>query len=216
MRYDLVIFDLDGTLLDTLGDLRNAANHALANADAAPRTREEVRAAIGDGLKMLLSRVLPADASDAEIERALQDFKDHYGEHMTAETKPYPGILPMLERLRDAGIAIAVHSNKYDAAVQSLCMEFFPNLYFRAVGESAQTPKKPDPAGTNAILAVSGHDRARTLFVGDSAVDLQTAKNAGVDAAWVSWGFRTRAEMGDIGNAPTFDRADALLEYLLN
>jgi phosphoglycolate phosphatase len=215
MQYDLVIFDLDGTLLDTLDDLKNAVNAALALRGAPARTREQVRAAIGDGLRMLLTRSLPARAPDAEISETIADFKAFYDSHIDVETTPYPGIVGLLVALTDAGVKICVNSNKYDAAVKALCESHFYGFYERAFGESAETPKKPSPAAAARIMKEVGVTPRRTLYVGDSAVDLETAKNAGIAAAWVSWGFRTRDEIGDLGGIPAFDTAGALQAYIL-
>ncbi len=215
MKYDLVIFDLDGTLLDTLDDLKNAVNAALAGHGAPARTREQVRMAIGDGLRMLLTRSLPTGAPDAEIAEAIADFKAFYDSNIDVETKPYPGVANLLAALMDAGIRIGVNSNKYDEAVKALCESHFYGFYGRAFGESAETPKKPSPVAAARIMKELGVAPNRTLYVGDSAVDLETAKNAGIAAAWVSWGFRTRDEIGDLGAVPAFDTADALRTYIL-
>lgn len=216
MKYDLVIFDLDGTLLDTLSDLKNAVNCALARFDLPPHTREEVRLFVGDGVVKLLTRALPEGSAPETIARAVAAFKDSYDAHMDVETKPYPGITNMLQALNAAGVKVGINSNKYDTAVKSICARHFGDLYFMAVGESPASGKKPDPAGALSILASSGADPARTLYVGDSAVDLETARNAGLDSAWVSWGFRRREEMGDLGCALAFDSAPSLLGHILN
>ena len=216
MQYDLVIFDLDGTLLDTLDDLKNAVNAALARHSAPARTREQVRAAIGDGAQNLIARSLPAGTPDEGIKDALRAFKSFYDSHIDVETKPYPGVVDLLAALMGAGVKICVNSNKYDAAVKALCESHFHGFYERAYGESAETPKKPSPAAAARIMKELGVTPRRTLYVGDSAVDLETAKNAGIVAAWVSWGFRTRDEIGDLGGIPAFDTAGALQAYILS
>lgn len=215
MKYDLVIFDLDGTLLDTLDDLKNAVNAALARRGAPARTREQVRLAIGDGLRMLLTRSLPVGTPDAEIAETIADFKAFYDSHIDVETRPYPGVVDLLVALMGAGVKIGVNSNKYDAAVKALCESHFYGFYERAFGESAETPKKPSPVAAARIMRELGVAPHRTLYVGDSVVDLETAKNAGVNAAWVSWGFRTRDEIGDLGSVPAFDTTGALRTYIL-
>lgn len=216
MKYDLVIFDLDGTLLDTLDDLKNAVNHVVAKRGVPARSREEVRLAIGNGLTKLLARSLPVGTPNVEIAEAVSDFKAFYDSHLDAETRPYPGVIELMTSLREAGLKIGINSNKYDAAVKSLCENHFRGLYERAFGESAETPKKPNPAAANRIMVELGVEKARALYVGDSAVDLETARNADLDAAWVSWGFRTRAEMGERGEVPAFDTAEELRAFLLD
>lgn len=214
MKYDLIIFDLDGTLLNTLGDLKNAVNYALAQRGVAPRTREQVRAAIGNGVFKLLARSLPTGTPQAEITLATADFKAYYDAHLNVETRPYPGIIDMLTELDHAGLKVGINSNKYDAAVQVLCDGHFHGLYASARGESAENPKKPSPVAVNRIRTELGIEPVRTLYVGDSAVDLETARNAGLVAGWVSWGFRTREEIGDLGSSHAFDHPRALLDYI--
>lgn len=215
MRYSLVIFDLDGTLLDTLDDIKNAVNYALRSQGMPVRTREQVRMAVGNGVEKLMARALPPDATGEAKAEAVRAFKAYYEAPPIVETRPYPGVMALLRKLNAAGIQIAINSNKYDGAVQTLCRAHFPGLYVRAMGESPQNPKKPSPAAVNRLIAELKIAPARALYVGDTAVDLETAKNAGIDAAWVSWGFRTREEMGDLGKAPAFGTAEDLLAHIL-
>jgi phosphoglycolate phosphatase len=215
MKYDLVIFDLDGTLLNTLDDLKSAVNFAIAKRGCPPRTREEVRRAIGDGARNLTARSLPAGTADSEIAEAVLDFKAFYDSHIDVETRPYPGAIDLLKKLNGVGVRIGINSNKYDAAVKALCEGHFHGLYDHALGESPETPKKPSPVAANRIIEELGVEKNRALYVGDSAVDLETAKNAGLAAAWVSWGFRTRDEIGKLGDVPAFDNAEELCAYIL-
>ena len=215
MKYDLAIFDLDGTILNTLDDLANAVNYALEQHGYPVRSVEEVRIFVGNGVANLISRAVPAGTPEAECAAVLADFKARYREHVNDLTRPYPGIPELLKSLRDAGIKVGVNSNKFDAALQNLCRIHFDGLYDLAAGECETTPKKPDPTAAQRIMAELGVSPARTIYIGDSAVDLQTAKNAGTASAWVSWGFRRREEMQDCEAVNTFDSVDELREFLL-
>jgi len=194
-RYDAVIFDLDGTLLDTLDDLAAAVDHALAAMGWPRRTTEEVRQFVGNGVKLLMDRAAPPDSGEADRARALEIFKARYAEHMADRTAPYPGIPELLTALRARGIKTAVVSNKFDAAVKGLAEGYFPGLLSVAAGEleSAGIPKKPHPAMVEKVLAELGAVRERAVYVGDSDVDIATARNAGLACIAVTWGFRDEA-----------------------
>lgn len=216
MRYDLAIFDLDGTVLDTLEDLSNAVNWALEAHGYPARTLDEARRFIGNGVANLISRAVPEGTPEAERAKVLTDFKARYREHINDCTKPYPGIAELLGALRGAGMRVAINSNKFDAALQNLCRIHFPGLYDAAAGECETTPKKPDPTAALRMMEMFGTPPERAIYIGDSAVDLTTARNAGIDAAWVSWGFRSRDEMEGLEGIPCFDAVDALREFLLS
>lgn len=215
MKYALVIFDLDGTLLNTLEDLTAAANHTLEQGGYPIRTREEIRRFIGNGVVHMLRRALPADATEAELQRAVADFRDYYARNVDVHTRPYPGIPELLTALRRAGGATACNSNKPDAAVQALCRRHFDGLLDLAVGEREEVPKKPAPDGARHIMKVLGVPGERTLYVGDGEADLLTARNAGIDCAWVSWGYRKAEELSDLGLFHRFDTAEALSRFIL-
>lgn len=215
MKYDLVIFDLDGTVLNTLDDLANAVNFALAAHGFPTRGVEEVRAFIGNGVANLISRAVPADTGEAERAAVLADFKARYRGHMNDFTRPYPGIPELLTSLRAAGVKVGINSNKFDAALQNLCRLHFDGLYDIAAGESETTPKKPDPAAALRMMEALHVSPSRTIYIGDSAVDLETARNAGTDSAWVSWGFRRREEMQGCEAVNTFDSVAELQDFLL-
>lgn len=177
-----MIFDLDGTLLDTLEDLRDAVNHALGQFGYPERSLEEVRQFVGEGAAKLMERAVPEGADPAP---ALACFRAYYAAHTQEKTKPYPGILEALETL-GRNYPLAVVSNKPDEAVKILAKTYFPGLYAR--GEAADCPRKPDPAmvrKTMEALGVKG-----CIYIGDSQVDVETAKNAGVPCLSVTWGFR--------------------------
>lgn len=215
MKYKLVIFDLDGTVLDTLQDLANAVNFALEKHGYPCHSVEKVRTMVGNGVANLITRALPA-GTDAEIHAAvLADFKARYREHMNDCTRPYDGIADLLRSLQDAGVKVGINSNKYDGALQNLCHLHFEGLYDYAVGESEATPKKPDPAAAWRIMQTVNAEKSETIYIGDSNVDLDTARNAGIDAAWVSWGLRRAEEMQGCEIPLRFDSAAELKAFLL-
>lgn len=194
-RYDAVIFDLDGTLLDTLDDLMDAVNHALAEMGWPLRSREEIRQFVGNGVALLMERSVPAGTASADTAKALAIFKDYYELHKQDKTAPYPGVVELLKALREKGFQLAVVSNKFDAAVKALVEDYFPALLHSAAGENevAGVPKKPAPAMVLRVLKELGVSPGRAVYVGDSDVDLQTAANAGLPCISVTWGFRDRA-----------------------
>lgn len=214
--YDVVIFDLDGTLLDTLGDLAAAANYAIGTSGHAPRSIDEVRSFVGNGVKKLIERAIAPVSDEKVIEDTLAVFKKYYAEHINDRTEPYEGIIELLSRLNGAGVKVYINSNKFDSALKALCEAHFKGLYKMALGESPATPKKPDPTGALRLIELSGADKSKCVYIGDSESDMLTAKNAGIDAIWVSWGFRTREEMGSLLPDAVFDSPDVLGDYLLS
>lgn len=215
MKYKAVIFDLDGTVLDTIGDLAAAVNYALEQYSLPTHSVEDVRRMVGNGVANLIRRATPAETTDAECAEILAAFKARYREHINDLTVPYEGIREMLRALKDAGIYVGINSNKFDAALQSLCHIHFEGLYDYAVGESEVTPKKPDPAAAQRIMAAAGASAAETIYIGDSNVDLDTARNAGIDSAWVSWGFRRESEMEGCEIKRAFHSVSDLQAFLL-
>lgn len=215
MGYELVIFDLDGTLLNTLEDLADACNAALAEAGFPPRTLDEVRRFIGNGVARLIQRAVPEGTAEDVVRHVLDRFKVIYLENVNVKTAPYDGIVPMLRALRAAGIRTAVNSNKVDAATQRLCAIHFGSLIDLALGEQEGIPKKPAPDGARHIMKRLGVSPARTLYVGDGDADILTARNAGIDTAWVSWGFRRREELTGLDIPHAFDTVAALESFIL-
>ena len=191
-RYDAVLFDLDGTLLNTLEDLTDAVNHTLRQFGFPTRTADEVRQFVGNGVRMLIERVLPQGAADPAMESALAEFRRYYTAHCDVHTHPYDGVPEMLAALQEAGIRLGIVSNKNDSAVQALAETFFGSLVSVAVGGSDNIPRKPAPQMPLLALDTLNATPERTLYVGDSDVDAQTALNAGMDCMLVSWGFRGR------------------------
>lgn len=215
MKYKVVIFDLDGTVLDTIGDLAGAVNYALMQFSLPTHSVEDVRRMVGNGVANLIRRATPKEVTDEQCKEILAAFKAYYREHINDLTKPYDGICDMLKALKNAGVYVGINSNKFDAALQSLCRIHFDGLYDYAVGESEVTPKKPDPTAAERIMAAAGASKEETIYIGDSSVDLDTAKNAGVDSAWVSWGFRRADEMEGCEITRRFDSAKDLQAFLL-
>ena len=193
----LAIFDLDGTLLNTIEDLGYAANHALQAHGYPTHSIASYPFFVGNGVRRLIERVLPEDArTEATIDRLLVTFKEYYNDNNTDYTKPYEGIPELLSLLSSRGVAIAVASNKYQAATEKLISHFFPTLSFIAVeGQKEGVPVKPDPSIVFEILAKAKTPKADTIYIGDSGVDMETARRACVDSVGVTWGFRPEKEL---------------------
>lgn len=193
----LVIFDLDGTLLNTIADLGNAANYALDKAGLPTHNMNAYPRFVGNGVRKLIERVLPESQRSVEtINRLLIDFKVHYNSHMADLTEPYPGISELLAQLTARGIRVAVASNKYQAAVETLINHYFPDIPWAAVeGQKEGIPVKPDPSVVFEILSKSPAPKADVLYVGDSGVDMETARRACVESCGVTWGFRPLDEL---------------------
>ena len=193
----LLIFDLDGTLLNTIADLAQSTNHALEKNGFPPHETDEYRFFVGNGINKLFERALPPKARTEEnIGLIRKDFLTFYDRHNTDYSQPYPGIPQLLRTLQGKGFRLAVASNKYQAATGKLIRHFFPDIRFVAVfGQRENVPTKPDPQVVHEIISLAGTAKTDVLYVGDSGVDMQTALNAGVDAAGVTWGFRPRTEL---------------------
>ncbi len=189
-NFDTYIFDLDGTLLSTLDDLAASCNYALRNNGMAERTLDEVRRFVGNGVKKLMERAVPDGFDNPLFEKAFADFRQHYMEHNLDTTKPYPGVMEMLGELKARGKKVAVVSNKFYAATQALCKHFFGDLVDVAIGEREDICKKPAPDTVNEALRQLGVGRERAVYIGDSDVDVMTARNSGMPCISVLWGFR--------------------------
>lgn len=193
----LVVFDLDGTLLNTIADLANSTNYALKQNGFPTHDVEEYYYFVGNGINKLFERALPeACRTDADVLRIRQSFLPHYDAHNMDDSSPYPGIPALLETLQQRGILLAVASNKYQAAAERLVAHFFPTCSFvQVLGQREGVPTKPDPTIVHDILRVAGVASEETLYVGDSGVDMATALNSGAVACGVTWGFRPRQEL---------------------
>lgn len=211
----LVIFDLDGTLLNTIDDLSAAVNYALQQCGYPTRTTDEVLGFVGNGIRKLIERALPEDErSQAKQALLLDKFLAYYNNHNADLSVPYPGVPDMLQRLQDRGVLLAVASNKYQMAVEKLVACYFPEIRFaRICGQRDGIPSKPHPMIVEDILESLHVGNADVLYVGDSDVDMQTAINANVDAVAVSWGFRSRAELESYHPLAVIDSAEELDYY---
>ena len=189
-RYKAAVFDLDGTILDTLEDLFRATNHALAEEKLPLRTKEEVRRFVGNGIGKLIERACPAEVTAARRERVHAAFTRYYSEHCADTTAPYEGIPELLARLREEGIRTGVVSNKADYAVQSLIGEYFPGLFSSVTGEREGIARKPAPDLLFETLRKLDVTAEEAVYIGDSEVDLEAAANAGMDCIACSWGFK--------------------------
>ena len=213
--YQTVIFDLDGTLLDTLQDLADSTNYALSVHRMPARTLEEVRTFVGNGVGRLIHLAVPEGTPAEEEAACLADFRAHYLLNMENKTAPYPGIPELLDALRAAGVRTAVVSNKFDGAVKGLCRNYFGDRIEAAIGESQGVARKPAPDTVLRALAELGMPREGAVYIGDSDVDIETAKNAGLPCISVSWGFRSRAFLTGHGAQTIADTVEALKELLL-
>lgn len=188
--YKLAVFDMDGTILDTLEDLKDSTNFALEKCGYPTRTYDEVRRFVGNGIRKLIERAVPEGLTTEQIDRVHEVFTEHYKVHCADKTKAYDGIKPLLEKLRASGVKTAVVSNKADYGVQELCKEYFDGLFDYAVGEREGIRRKPAPDAVNEALRVLGIDKSEAVYIGDSDVDFETAKNAELPCISVLWGFR--------------------------
>ena len=212
----LVIFDLDGTLLDTIADLAESANHALKQLGYPTRDVETIRTFVGNGVNKLLFRALPDEEKNEEnMMRMRTHFVPYYDAHNADLSAPYPGIVALLEELQAKGLRMAVASNKYQEATVKLVKHYFPMIDFvEVLGQREGINVKPDPTIVFDILQKAGVSKEETLYVGDSGVDMQTAINAGVDAVGVTWGFRSRTELESFHPMGLIDQAEELLGFV--
>ena len=214
MKYQLAIFDLDGTLLDTLEDLTDSTNYIMRQFGYPERTLAEVRSFVGNGIRKLLERRAPNGTSAEEIDRMFEQFKEYYGAHCADKTKPYDGVMELLDELRKQGVKLAVVSNKADYAVKALCNQYFPGCFDEAVGERVGIARKPAPDTVNEVLKNLQIDKAQAVYIGDSEVDVQTAKNAELDCLAVDWGFRDTEVLEEAGAELIVSNPKDLIKYL--
>lgn len=214
MKYNTIIFDLDGTLLNTLDDLRDSLNDILLRKGYAPQSLEAVKRYVGNGVKNLILRALPESCDEEEVLRVLEEFKSHYKNNMQNKTRPYNGIMELLLDLHRFNLKIAIVSNKFDTAVKSLSRTYFGNLIPVAIGETAEIKRKPAPDSIFAAIKELGADINKTVLVGDSETDVQTAKNAGIPCIGVTWGFRNREVLRNEGADYLIDTPRELLTLI--
>lgn len=212
----LVIFDLDGTLLNTIADLANSTNHALKQCGFPEHEVSEYPFFVGNGINKLFERALPeADRNEENILKVRSKFVPYYDKHNADFSTPYPGIPELLETLQRKEFMLAVASNKYQSATEKLIAHYFPAICFVAVfGQREGITPKPDPTIVNDILSIAKVNKEEALYVGDSGVDMQTAINSGVTACGVTWGFRPRTELEAFNPNYIADRPEEILTFI--
>ena len=215
MKYQAVIFDLDGTLVDTLDDLRVSVNHALAQQGFPSRTRAEIRAFVGNGIRKLIERSVPQGTSAAAIEACLVAFRAHYYTHACVQTRPYDGMPAVLDALRAAGVKTAVVTNKAEPAALEVVRHYFGDAFGLTIGQREDLPRKPAPDGVFLALEALGVPASEAVFVGDSQVDCATARNAGLPCIGAAWGFRGRAVLEAEGVQMIADHPIELIKLCL-
>lgn len=214
--FETVLFDLDGTLLDTIGDLTDAGNWLCRKRGWPTHTEAEFKQMVGNGIPRLVERFSPPEGRRPEVlAESLREFSQRYGAHKMDRTVPYPGVMETLQALRAAGVKTAVLSNKADDFCREIVQHYFPGLLDDAQGKRADLPAKPDPAGVFQLMERLGARQSATAFVGDSDVDIRTGRNAGLYTVGVLWGFRDRAELESAGAAALAADPAALTALLL-
>ena len=216
MKKQLVIFDLDGTLLDTVADLANATNQALEQCGFPTHPVGAYYQFVGNGINKLFARALPAEHSNEEnVQRIRSLFVPYYNQHNADCSRPYPGLVELLRTLQSGGVLLAVASNKYHEATLKLVRHFFPDIRFAAIyGQRENVPIKPAPDIVFDILRETGVAKENALYVGDSGVDMQTARNAGVESVGVTWGFRSEEELREHGAVHIVHRAADMAPFV--
>ena len=219
MKYSLAIFDMDGTILNTLDDMTDSLNVILEKYKLPLHTLEEVKFMVGNGIPKLIERAIPEGRSNPQFEKILADFIDYYEEHCAIKTAPYAGVVDCIKALRAAGIKIAVNTNKVEPAAIALCDDYFPGLFDIISGSRPGMPPKPAPDGIYEILNRAGmdgkSDGQRAVFIGDSDVDMQTGMNAGLDVIGVDWGFRGKKFLEEHGAKLIMINPEELSNYLI-
>ncbi|MBQ8182660.1 MAG: HAD family hydrolase [Clostridia bacterium] len=192
MKFDTAIFDLDGTILNTLADLRDSVNFALVKNGLPERSTEEIRSFVGNGIRLLIERAVPESTECDVVDKCFLDFKEHYKFNSDNKTKPYNGVTELLKELKKSGIKLALVSNKADFAVQGLVNKYFPDIFGFVTGEKDNIRRKPCPDSVFAAMEYLGSDRNNTVYIGDSEVDIETSKNSRIACVAVTWGFRDK------------------------
>ena len=214
MKYQLMIFDLDGTVLNTLEDLYLSTDYALKQCGFPERTIDEVRQFVGNGIRKLIERAVPEHTPETQIHQVHQVFTEYYEKHCADNTKPYDGIPEVLQKLRQSGMKTAVVSNKADYAVQILCRDYFPGMFDAVAGEREGIRRKPAPDSVQAVLQALQIPEEQAVYIGDSDVDIETAKNAGMPCISVEWGFRDREFLLHYGAQKIISKPEELLDLI--
>ena len=213
-KYDGVIFDLDGTLLNTLEDLMDSVNYGLKAYHMPERSLEEIRCFVGNGVERLIELAVPEGTGDLEREKVFAEFKAHYKIHCNDKTGLYPGVEELLTRLKEEGFAMAIVSNKLQEGVDALNKQYFDRYVETAIGAREGIRKKPAPDTVMEALRILDLPKERVVYVGDSEVDIATAQNVGMDCITVAWGFRTRKEQEKAGAKVFVERPEEIVELL--
>ena len=215
-KYTTIIFDLDGTLMNTLDDLTISTNHALSQMGFTTRTIDEVRQFLGNGVRTLIEMALPEKTTEDTIERTISCFLQHYTSHCKDHSRPYDGILELLSSLKKMGVKMAIVSNKPEVEVKKLNAEHFAEFIDVALGENEKSgiPRKPSPAMVYEAINQLGAEPGKSLYVGDSDVDILTARNAGIDCLSVTWGFKTVEFLSQFGATKMIDAPSQMLKII--
>ena len=193
MKWQAAVFDLDGTLINSLADLAASVNRILSAEGYPPRTLDEVRQFVGNGVRRLVERALPHQVPPEELDRLFELYKKDYQQHLLDETAPYPGIVELLQTLKRNGMGLAVLSNKPHTSVNRICEALFPGMFDLSWGDRPGVPRKPDPTAVWMALEEMGVPKEKAVYIGDSETDIRTARNAGLHSIGVLWGFRDRS-----------------------
>ena len=214
----LVIFDLDGTLINSIEDLGQAANYALSKNGFPTHSLASYPFFVGNGVRNLIRKALPEEnRNDTTIDSLLKDFKEYYDDHNVDSTKPYDGIMELLKQLQEQGVKLAVASNKYQKATEKIVSQLFPDIKFVSVqGQQDGVNVKPDPSIVFKILGVALVPKAEVLYVGDSGVDMETARRACVDSVGVTWGFRSEKELNEYHADRIVHRASDIFDIVMD
>ncbi len=214
-EYETYIFDLDGTLLSTLEDLAKATNYALKQHEMPQRTREEIRLFVGNGVRKLIERAVPENTDSNTTDRVLDTFRKYYIEHALDNTSPYPGVTELLTELKSRKKNVAVVSNKFYDATRELCRHFFGSLVDVAIGERENIRRKPAPDTVMEALRQLGVGKEDAVYIGDSDVDVQTARNCSMPCISVLWGFRDRAFLESCGATIFVEKPEEILSQTI-
>ncbi len=218
MKYDIVIFDLDGTLLNTIGDLAASVDYVMRSRSLPEHTDAEYRQMVGGGIKRLVERALPEDLANDEayVDECVMQFRRYYVDNIDRHTVPYDGMYELLRDLQNKGVQLAVASNKFQHGTDRLVAKFFSDISFVAIeGNREGAPLKPDPQIVNGILSKAGVTKERAVMIGDSGIDICTAHAAGIDSIGVAWGFRFAEELYEAGAERVASTVDELRQHLL-
>ena len=217
-KYDLVLFDLDGTLLDTVDDMHGCMAYALRSLGYPERSREEIRSFVGNGIRKLAQRSLPDElqGDDAEVERLMNVYVEYYSAHSMEKTRPFAGIPELIAELNENGVCCGVISNKNDVMTAVMIRHYFGDAFGAVWGKKAEYPRKPDPTSVYALIRAFGCTPERTAYVGDSEVDIRLSENAGIDGLIVSWGFRSHDQLTAQGAKALADDVRQLRDLLLS